>query len=523
MLFAQRLQINQLKPFRVGWVRVEAHPTHSGIEIMTKKQEAASSINPEDRSSSSSAETGKVKHRTLAERVALGKVVRSNVPRGGHATWDPPADRPDPIGLLEAQAATRLPELVPIRYGRMLASPFAFYRGAAVIMASDLASMPNTGLRVQLCGDAHLANFGGFASPERELILDLNDFDETLPGPWEWDVKRLAASIEIACRERGFDDKTRRSLVLATVAEYHRAMHEFAELGNLDMWYLHLSPDAIQARFGTSVKHKAIKSLKANFAHAYQRDNLRAFEKLTHRVNGQLKIVANPPLVTPIEDLTDQYKPEELVETMRELVRKYRLSLQPDHRRLLESFRYVHIARKVVGVGSVGTRTWILLLLGRDESDPLFLQVKEAQASVLEPYLSKSIYAENGKRVVEGQWLMQAASDIFLGWERVPAGLDGKSHDFYIRQLWDWKISADVEVMEPGEMMVYGRMCGWTLARAHARTGDRVSVGAYLGKGAAFDKALAAFAAAYADQNERDYQALVEAVKDNRIEAETGI
>ena len=491
---------------------------------MEKKQEATSSPTKQSgRSIDSPVKTGRVLHKTLDERSALGKSVRSQVSRKSHAAWDPPADRPDPIDLLEGQAANRIPELVPIRYGRMLTSPFAFYRGAAVIMASDLASMPNTGLHVQLCGDAHLANFGGFASPERELILDLNDFDETLPGPWEWDVKRLAASVEIACRERGFDDQTRRSLVQATVAEYHRAMREFAELGNLDMWYLHLSPDAIQARFGTSVKHKAIKSLKASFAHAYHKDNLRAFEKLTHWVNGELKIVANPPLVTPIEDLTDQYQPEELVEAMRELIRKYRLSLQPDHRRLMESYRFVHITRKVVGVGSVGTRTWIVLLLGRDNRDPLFLQVKEAQASVLEPYLSKSIYAENGKRVVEGQWLMQAASDIFLGWERVPAGLDGKPHDFYIRQLWDWKISADVESMTPGEMMVYCRICSWTLARAHARSGDRVAISAYLGKGAAFENALVEFAAAYADQNERDYQALVEAVKSNKIKAETGI
>ena len=390
-------------------------------------------------------------------------------------------------------------------------------------MASDLATMPNTGLHVQLCGDAHVANFGGFASPERELILDISDFDETLPGPWEWDLKRLAASLEIAGRESGFKAKTRRRLVLATVGEYHRAMREFAEMGNLDLWYLHLTPEAIQARWGTSAKPKVMKTLNADFAHASHRDNLRAFEKLTTRVNGQLRIAANPPLVVPVEDLLPDAEQDQFEETMRGLIRDYRSSLQPDHRRLLDSFHYVHTSRKVVGVGSVGTLTWILLLLGRDDRDPLFLQVKEAQASVLEPYLTKSVYAEHGQRVIEGQRLMQASSDIFLGWERTPAGLDGKPHDFYIRQLWDWKISVDVELMKPDEMMVFGKMCGWTLARAHARTGDRFAIGAYLGKRDAIDMALAEFAVAYADQNERDYQALVAAVENHRVNAETGI
>ena len=453
----------------------------------------------------------------------MGKTARSQIPRSDHAAWDPPADRPDPISLLEAQTATRLLELVPIRYGRMLASPFAFYRGAAAIMASDLATMPNTGLQVQLCGDAHLANFGGFASPERDLVLDINDFDETLPGPWEWDLKRLAASVEIAGRERGFDAKIRRSQVLACVGEYHRAMIEFAGLRNLDLWYLHLDLAAMQARWGKSVKPKVMKALKADFTKAYHRDNIRGLEKLTTRVNGQLRIVAHPPLVVPIEDILTDAEQAQFVETTRRLIRRYRSSLEPDRRRLLESFQYVHLARKVVGVGSVGTRTWIMLFLGRDESDPLFLQVKEAQASVLEPYLSKSVYAENGKRVVEGQRLMQAASDIFLGWERDPVGLDGQSHDYYIRQLWDWKISADVAVMSPGEMMVYGKMCSWTLARAHARSGNRIAISAYLGKIDAFDIALAEFAVAYADQNDRDYQALVEAVKNNRVKADPDI
>ena len=459
----------------------------------------------------------------FAERAKVGKAMRSEIPRENHAVWDPPANRRDPLELLEEQAVSRVPELVPIRYGRMLASPFAFYQGAAVIMASDLASMPNTGLKVQLCGDAHLANFGGFASPERELVLDINDFDETLPGPWEWDVKRLAASVEIAGRERGFDAKTRRCLVLATVGEYHRAMHEFAAMGNLQLWYLHLTPEAIQTRWGLSVKPKVLKTLSTDLAQAYHRDNQRAFEKLTHNVDGQLKIVSNPPLVTPVEELLPAYELDQLNETMRKLIHNYRVNLQPDRRHLMESFEYIHMARKVVGIGSVGTRTWIMLLLGRDDSDPLFLQVKEAQASVLEPYLQKSAYVDHGKRVVEGQWLMQAASDIFLGWERIPLGVDGKTHDYYIRQLWDWKISFDIAVMSPEELRVYGQMCGWTLARAHARSGDRFAVGAYLGKSAAFDKAIVEFASAYADQNERDYQALVAAVKDNRIKAETGI
>lgn len=488
-----------------------------------KPESTTSSTVPKGDQMDSTKAIRRVDHKTPAERAALGKETRSQIPRERHAVWEPSDTRPDPIELLEEQAATRIPDLVPIRYGRMLASPFAFYRGAAVIMASDLAMMPHTGLQVQLCGDAHLANFGGFASPERELILDVNDFDETLPGPWEWDIKRLAASIEIAGRERGFKTKTRRKLVLATVSEYHNAMREFASLGNLNMWYLHLDPQAIQARWGMSVKPKAINTLEADLSKGYHRDNMRAFEKLTHMVDGQMKIVANPPLVVPIEDLGSEENPQQLEETMRRLIRIYRSSLQPHLRHLLESYQYVHIARKVVGVGSVGTRTWILLMMGRDDRDPLFLQVKEAQASVLEPYLSKSVYANSGRRVVEGQLLMQAASDIFLGWERVSSGLDGKSHDFYFRQLWDWKISVDVEKMKPGELTVYGKMCAWTLARAHARSGDRIAINAYLGKGGAIDEAIADFAVSYADQNDRDYQALVSAVKNKRLKAETGI
>jgi uncharacterized protein (DUF2252 family) len=462
-------------------------------------------------------------HPSIAERDELGKATRKKWPRESHAEWAPKPDRPDPVGLLEAQAATRIPELVPIRYGRMLASPFAFYRGAAAIMASDLATLPHTGLRVQLCGDAHISNFGGFGSPERELVLDINDFDETLPGPWEWDVKRLAASIEIAGRERDFRTKERRGLVLAAVSEYHQAMREFSGMGNLELWYLHLNLEQFQTRWKMTARPRAVKTLEEEFAQGVHRDNQRAFEKLTTRVRGKLRIAAHPPLVVPVEDIVPDDRQAEFEESIRTIIRRYRASLQPDRRHLLENFEYVHLARKVVGVGSVGTRAWIVLLTGRDESDPLFLQVKEAQASVLEAHLSKSIYKDSGQRVVEGQRLMQAASDIFLGWEHIPLGLDDQPHDYYLRQLWDWKISADVETMTPDEMKVYGQMCGWTLARAHARTGDRVAIASYLGKNDVFENSLVEFAKAYADQNERDYQCLVEAVKTKRVEAQTGI
>jgi uncharacterized protein (DUF2252 family) len=463
------------------------------------------------------------RRQTPAERAGIGKAARAKAARASTDGWKPPSDRPDPIDLLEAQAVTRVPELVPIRYGRMLASPFAFYRGAAAIMASDLATVPNAELHVQLCGDAHLSNFGGFASPERELILDINDFDETLPGPWEWDVMRLAASAEIAGRERGFKALAQRALVQAIAQEYRLAMRGFAELGDLDLWYLHLNQQEMEARWGTSVRPKVLKTLEVDFAQGYHRDNQRAFEKLTRRVDGQLRIVAHPPLIVPIEDLVTAGEQEEFEKRIRAALNGYRATLQPDRRRLLENYEYVHMARKVVGVGSVGTRTWVVLLLGRDDRDSLFLQAKEAGASVLEPYVGGTSHENPGKRVVEGQRLMQAASDIFLGWDRAPIGLDGRSHDFYIRQLWDWKISADLVSMAPSEMLLYGRMCAWTLARAHARSGDRIAIGAYLGKGDSFDKAMTEFAAGYADQNQRDYERLVDAVKDSRVKAITGV
>ncbi|MCO6451908.1 MAG: DUF2252 domain-containing protein [Caldilineales bacterium] len=460
--------------------------------------------------------------KTLQERMEHGKEMRAKFPRENHAAWEAPAERADPLQALAAQAETRIPELVPIRHWRMMASPFAFYRGAAAIMAADLAAMPNTGIRVQLCGDAHLSNFGGFASPERELVLDVNDFDETLPGPFEWDVKRLAASIEIVGRQMGINDRHRSRIVEGAVGEYHRAIQEFAELGYLDMWCLHLDPAGMEARWGMDSKARSIKALEANLTLAHGRDNQRAVEKLTEEVNGRLRIKAKPPLIVPIEELASDINPDVLEETIRSLLQTYSRTLQDDRRYLLDHYKYIHMARKVVGVGSVGTRTYIVLLTGRDPTDPLFLQVKEAEASVLEPFLGKSVYAEHGKRVVEGQRLMQAASDIFLGWERVSAGLDGKSHDFYIRQLWDWKISLEVETMTPDEIMIYGKMCGWTLARAHARSGDRIAISAYLGKNASFQIALAEFAKAYADQNQRDYQSFVNAVNDGRLNAVPG-
>ncbi len=455
---------------------------------------------------------------TTAERAAKGKAARQALPRGDHATWKPPRDRPDPIGLLAAQASTRIPELLPIRYQRMLVSPFAFYRGAAAIMACDLAATPSSGLWVQLCGDAHLANFGGFASPERALVFDINDFDETLPGPWEWDVKRLAASCEVAGRERGLTSKQCRPIVLAAIGEYRRAMRQFSAMGTLDVWHALLDRARIAELGDVTVSSIAAKEIKLMTAAAHTRDNVRALEKLTRVVDGQFRIVSNPPLVVAIEDLATDAERERVEKNMGRWIDTYRQSLPHDRRRLLEGYHYVHMARKVVGVGSVGMRAWIVLLFGRDDGDPLFLQIKEAQGSVLEPYLGTSAYATSGQRVIEGQRMMQATSDILLGWERMQ-GIDGQTRDFYVRQLWDWKVSADVATMSLKALAAYGEMCAWTLARAHARSGDRIAIAAYLGTSDTFDHAVATFAAAYADQNERDYQALAGAVKSGRVEA----
>jgi uncharacterized protein (DUF2252 family) len=444
-------------------------------------------------------------------------------PRSGHGRWEPADGRPDPISLLEEQAGGRLPELVPIRYGRMVISPFTFYRGAALIMASDLAPTPRSGLTTQLCGDAHLSNFGVFASPERQLVFDINDFDETLPGPWEWDVKRLAASLEIAGRESGFDPADRRAMVLAGVAEYRVRMQQLADSRNLEVWYSQIEVDQLFSLLKASATSKQRAEAKATLAKTRTRDSMRASSKLTHEVDGQRRIVADPPLVVPIEDVAGIVGGPMAVETaLRGLIRSYRKTLQTDRRVLLEEFEYVHAARKVVGVGSVGTRAWILLLLGRDGQDPLFLQAKEAQKSVLERFVNKSRYGNCGQRVVAGQRLMQAASDIFLGWQRVTEP-DGQVRDYYVRQLSDWKGSADVDNLDATAMTVYSRICGATLARAHARSGDRIAIASYLGQADTFDRAIADFSTAYADQNERDYQALVNAVSSGRLVAQTGV
>jgi uncharacterized protein (DUF2252 family) len=456
----------------------------------------------------------------MVEREAHGRAARSDVKRRTQGAFEPAPDRPDPVDVLEQQAASRVSELVPIRYGRMLVSPFTFYRGAAAVMAADLAASPNSGLRAQLCGDAHLSNFGGFGSPDRDLVFDINDFDETLPGPWEWDVKRLAASLAVGGRDRGFNDVERREVVLRAVAEYRAAMRSFANMSNLDVWYARLDAAAIRSRWVPDKRRE--KQLEKVARKAATKDRMRALSKLTHEVDGEPRIISDPPLIVPFDELVPAKESERMDKELRSLFRAYSRTLQGGARELFESYRYVDVARKVVGVGSVGTRARIVLLLGRDDDDPLFLQAKEAEASVLEPYAGKSRFANHGQRVVEGQWLMQAASDIFLGWIRA-TGIDGKKRDLYVRQLWDWKASADVDVMAPGDMAGYGEMCGWTLARAHARSGDRVAIAAYLGSGDVFDNAMAGFAEAYADQNERDYAALAQAVKTGRIEAETGI
>jgi uncharacterized protein (DUF2252 family) len=466
----------------------------------------------------------KVSHLTVEQRIARGKAARAEVPRSNHAVFTRSDDRPDPLVLLEEQAADRVPELVPIRYGRMLVSPFTFYRGAALIMASDLASTPTSGLHAQVCGDAHLSNFGVFGSPERRLMFDVNDFDETLPGPWEWDVKRLCASLEIAGRNNGFTDAERRTVVLAGARQYRTAMAEYAAIPNLQVWYSHLDIEAEFQKVQSQVDRKRAKAVEKDFAKARARDNVQAFAKLTDESNGEPRIVSNPPLIVPIEELIPAgISREQVREELVQLVRRYRGTLETDRRYLLEQFRFVHLARKVVGVGSVGTRAWIGLFLGRDNQDPLFLQMKEAQESVLERFVGKSAYPNHGQRVVAGQRLMQATSDIFLGWDRVGSGLDGQTRDFYIRQLRDMKGSAEVESMIPSGMEIYARICAQTLARAHARSGDRIAIASYLGKGPVFDQAIVEFSAEYAEQNERDYERLQAAVKKGRIKAETGL
>jgi uncharacterized protein (DUF2252 family) len=456
-----------------------------------------------------------------ADRAARGKAARAEVPRDSHAVFDPPPDRPDPIGLLAEQGKSRVPELVPVRYGRMMVSPFTFFRGAALPMASDLAATPVSGLAVQACGDAHLSNFGLFGSAERRLMFDVNDFDETLPGPWEWDVKRLATSLEVAARGNGFAGKQRREIVAAAVARYRQAMRSFAGMTNLDVWYAHMDMEQMRAQFDAQLRPRQRKLVDKGLAKARTRDSMEEVGKLTRVVDGQLRIIAEPPLLVPIDDLMpEQSDRTAFEEQFNGLLAKYRRTLETDRRFLLEQFKFADLARKVVGVGSVGTRCWIVLMLGRDDADPLFLQVKEAEASVLSRFVGASKYTNQGQRVVAGQRLMQASSDIFLGWQRTEAGLDGKQRDFYVRQLRDWKYSVEIETMVPRGLRMYGELCGWTLARAHARSGDRIAIAAYLGGSDVFDRAIAQFAAAYADQNERDHKSLVAAVASGRIAAE---
>jgi uncharacterized protein (DUF2252 family) len=458
---------------------------------------------------------------TPAERAERGKAARAAVPRESHAEFDPLLDRPDPLGLLEDQAKARVPELVPIRWGRMMASPFSYYRGAALPMASDLAATPVSGLAVQACGDAHLSNFGMFGSAEHRLVFDVNDFDETLPGPWEWDVKRLAASMEVAGRDNGYSGKDRREIVGATVASYRRAMRNFAAMTNLDIWYACADLETVRADFDSQMRARQRKLSDKAMAKARTRDSMQEVAKLTRVVDGKPRIIAEPPLLVPIADLLPAKTDRQTFQAqMKDLIATYRRTMETDRRYLLDEFEFTDLARKVVGVGSVGTRCWIILLLGRDTNDPLFLQVKEAEASVLSRFVGASKYANQGLRVVAGQRLMQASSDIFLGWQRTSVGLDGKQRDFYVRQLRDWKFSMPIESLVPRGMRIYGELCGWTLARAHARSGDRIAIAAYLGGSDIFDKAITRFAAAYADQNERDHKALVDAVDSGRIAAE---
>ncbi|GAA2807863.1 DUF2252 domain-containing protein [Kitasatospora sp. CM 4170] len=459
-----------------------------------------------------------VEHATPAERAAFGRAARRTAPRSAHAEYQPGPQRPDPLAILEAQSARRVQELIPIRYGRMSESPFRFYRGAAAIMASDLAGSPDSGIRTQLCGDAHMLNFRLLASPERQLVFDINDFDETLPGPWEWDVKRLASSLVIAARANGFEDAERAAIVGATVRSYREAMRRFAGMHNLDVWYTRMDAERLRELAEGRVSRHGLRGLDQAMAKARTRDSLQAFGKLTEVVGDQVRIAADPPLLVPLTDFLPTLEQSALMTLFQGLVGRYGHTLSSDRRHLLSGYRLVDVARKVVGVGSVGTRCWIFLLLGRDDDDPLFLQAKEADESVLAAHVGASQYRNQGERVVSGQRLMQATSDIFLGWERVE-GIDGRTRDFYVRQLRDWKGIAVAEDMVPRGMGAFGELCGATLARAHARSGDRIAIAAYLGKSDAFDRALVRFAESYADQNERDHAALLTAIRAGRLPA----
>jgi uncharacterized protein (DUF2252 family) len=449
-----------------------------------------------------------------SDRSAIGKDARSLTPLDSQAEFQPDRRR-DPIGLLLGQAQSRVPELVPIRHGRMLVSPFSYYRGAALPMAADLATTPASGLRVQLCGDAHLANFGGFASPERNLVFDVNDFDETLPGPFEWDVKRLAASLAVAGRDNGFPGKARRKIAIAAAETYRTAMLQFAQLPFLEVWYEHMDVENALSRVRSQMKAKRLKAAETMVTKAHTHDSMQTLDKLTTASDGSRTIISDPPTIVPIEALYADVQASAIYEQIQSVLGKYRRTLVTDRRHLLDQFSLVQVARKVVGVGSVGTRAWIALMQ-TEGTEPLFLQAKEAQESVLANFCGRSRYANQGERVVAGQHLMQAESDIFLGWTRV-AGPDGVERDFYIRQLKDWKLSLPIEQMIPNGMRLYGTMCGWTLARAHARSGDRLAMASYLGRSAAFEHAIADFAETYADQNEQDFAAFQAAAKNGTV------
>ncbi len=450
-------------------------------------------------------------------QVRRGKVARSIAPRVSQGAWQPGIGRADPVTILMDQASARVPELVPLRNARMLASPFAFYRGAAAIMAADLAHTPRSGISVQLCGDAHLSNIGGYAAPDRELVFDLNDFDETLPGPWEWDVKRLMASLAIACRERSFGDRDRAAVVRSAAAAYRDAMREFATMGSLAVWYSRMTVTDVRAGWGGQLDKKTRRAFDRNVEKSMTKDSARAAAKLTRDEGGSPRIASDPPLVVPIAELLGPHDAHAFEEIVEQTLRSYRASLSAGRRSLLERYRFVDAARKVVGVGSVGTRAWVVLMLGIVDDEPLMLQLKEASPSVLSGYAGRSRYENQGQRVVVGQQLLQAASDIFLGWTRI-AGVDGVARDFYIRQLWDWKLSIDVSRQSPSTMRIYAQVCGWILARAHARSGDRVAIASYLGRGDVFDVAMADFAEAYADQNERDFNRFVNGAREHRFE-----
>jgi uncharacterized protein (DUF2252 family) len=456
------------------------------------------------------------------ERHAAGKALRAGAPLDAHAAFSRTPKSPDPVTLLEEQGADRLPELVPIRYGRMLQSPFAFYRGAARVMAADLAGAPSSGLTVQMCGDAHVSNFGLYGSPERRLVFDANDFDETLPGPFEHDVKRLVASLVIAGREKGLGRRQRRAQAVAAGRRYREAMARFAAARDIDVWYSHIDADELPQQLSSRLDSGARKRLARAMEKARSRDSLQAFGKLSEVVDGQLRIRAEPPLLVPLSDLLPENEEQDLESAFNELIRQYRANLPSDVRTLLERYSFVDMARKVVGVGSVGTRCWVVLRIGRDADDPLLLQIKEAPPSVHAEFVGPSQYTNEGERVVAGQRLMQATSDIFLGWQRT-AGIDGVERDFYVRQLRDWKGSFEMEELRPDGLSTYGEVCAWCLARAHARSGDRIAIAGYLGSSPAFENSLVDFGEAYADVTESDHRRLAEAAAAGRVRAQSDL